>query len=426
MSNSLFSTLTKLKGNPRACVYTEPLWGLSMNLCIPYASVYMLALGLSDTQVGFIATVNLLSQALFAFFSGPISDKMGRRKSTALFDVLAWSVPALFWWRAEGFWFFLTAAILNGMNGVTQNTWSCLLIEDADKKQVTHIFSLVTVSAQCSAFFAPISAILIAKLTLVPAIRILYLNGFILMTIKIIILYFLSKETKTGLMRMKETKGKNIFQIAGGYNDIIKMIFHSRGMIFALVITALAGVVGTVNGTFWQIIATRKLLVPDTMLPVFYILKSLLAIFFLFFVTPRLTHGLLKFPLILGFLCYLAGQSILVLVPVEGLLKYPLLCISLAFDGFGFGSLFMLSESLMALHVNPNERARALAIRHLFVMLATSPFGWIGGFLSDISKNLPFVLNLFILTTGLTITLLYYKLHKDHSAELHKDEIKEG
>ena len=66
-NNQLIRTLFDLEGNPRACVYTEPLWGLSMNLCIPYASVYMLALGLSDVQVGMISSIYMFFQMIFAF-----------------------------------------------------------------------------------------------------------------------------------------------------------------------------------------------------------------------------------------------------------------------------------------------------------------------------------------------------------------------
>ncbi len=36
--HTLLRTLFELRGNPRACVYTEPMWGLSMNLCLPYAN----------------------------------------------------------------------------------------------------------------------------------------------------------------------------------------------------------------------------------------------------------------------------------------------------------------------------------------------------------------------------------------------------
>jgi len=415
--DSLLSTLTHLKENPRACVYTEPLWGLSMNLCMPYLSVYMLALGLNDTQIGFLVTINVLIQMVFSFLSGPITDKMGRRKATALFDILGWCIPALVWWRAEGFWFFLVAAIINGSNGVTVNSWACLLIEDAEKKKITRIFSLVMAFGQLSAVFAPISSVLISRLTLVPAIRILFINAFILMAVKVVILYFTSKETNIGKMRIIETKGKNIFQLAGGYGDVIKIIFKSRGTIFAIIIAGFCWTVGTLNNTFWQIIANKKLLVPEAVLPLFNVFRSGLAIIFLFFVIPRFLHGLLKVPLVLAFLSYFIGQLLLILIPADGMLIYPLLCLSLVFDGFGLGALTMLSESIIAIHVNPNERARIMALRYMYMMIVSAPFGWIGGMLSDISRNLPFVLNLVILAIGLIITLIYYRKENDHSAE---------
>jgi MFS family permease len=379
-----------------------------MNLCIPFASVYMIALGMNDIQVGFIATVYMLSQVVFAFFSGPITDKIGRRKATAVFDFFAWSVPSLIWCRAQGFWYFFVAALFNGMMKVTTNSWDCLLVEDAEKSQITKIYSLVIICGQLSAFFAPISSILVSRLTLVPAIRILYLNALIVMTAKIVILFLASRETGTGVVRLRETKGKNIFQLAGGYGGVLKIIAHSRGTIFSLIITALVGAVGMINTTFWQVIVSKKLLVPDPLLPIFPVLKSVIAIFFLFFVVPRLTRGLLRVPLLLGFACYFTGQAILILVPSEGPLKYIFLCVSLIFDGFGFGTLAMLAESLVALHVNTAERARVMAIQHMIIMAATSPFGWIGGFLSDISRNLPFVLNLCLLAIGFLVTFIYY------------------
>ena len=417
MKDTLFTTLIHLKGNPRACVYTEPLWGLSMNLCLPYLSVYMLALGLNDSRIGFITTICMLSQFVFSFFSGPITDKIGRRWATAIFDVLAWCIPSLIWWRAENFWFFLIAALINGSNGVTANSWSCLLIEDAEKKQITRIFSLTTAFGQLSAVFAPITAILISRLTLVPAIRILFLNGFILMVLKIIILLIASRETGIGKRRMEETRGKNIFQLAGGYGDVVKMVIKSRGMIFSIIIAAFAWIVGTINGTFWQIIVNKKLLVPEAQLPFFNIFKSVLAIIFLFFVIPKLLKGILKLPLIFAFSSYFIGQFLLIMIPAEGVVKYPLILLSLVFDGFAVGALLMLGESLINIHVNPNERAGILAIRFMFIMLVTAPFGWIGGMLSDISRNLPFILNLAVLFTGIVITLIYYRKGSDHSAE---------
>jgi MFS family permease len=147
------------------------------------------------------------------------------------------------------------------------------------------------------------------------------------------------------------------------------------------------------------------------------IFRSFLAIIFLFFVIPKLSRGILKLPLLLGFAVYCAGQFLLITVPAEGMLKYPLLCLSLVFDGFGLGILSMLIESLIAFNVKPEERARIMAIRFMIILAASAPFGWIGGILSDISRNLPFVLNIVILFTGFVVTFVYYTRHNDHSAE---------
>jgi len=401
--------LTSLNRNSRACVYTEPLWGLSLNLCIPYASVYMLAVGLNDFQVGIIATIYMVSQVVFAFLSGPVTDKLGRRKATAIFDFFAWCIPCIIWWRAEGFWFFVVSALFNGAMQIPANAWDCLLIEDAKKNQITGINSLIVAAVQLSVFFAPISAILFSRLTLVPAIRILYLNAFVVMTLKITLLFIFSRETEIGLIRLEETRGKSIFSLAAGYGDVLKIIGKSHGMIFALIITALVGIVGLINTTFWQVIVTKKLLVPDAFLPFFPVLKSINVMILFFLVAPHLTKELLKLPLLTGFACYFIGQLLLILTPAQSPVKYIILCISLIFDSFGYSYLFMLAKSLISLYMNITERARIQAIMNLIVMAATAPFGWIGGMLSSISRTLPFILNLCLLTVGFCITVLYYK-----------------
>jgi MFS family permease len=171
------------------------------------------------------------------------------------------------------------------------------------------------------------------------------------------------------------------------------------------------------NSTFWQVIVSVKLQVPDTLLPILPMIKSLVAIFFLFVVMPRFSKGLLKLPLVVGFGCYLLGQCLLILVPVHSVLKYPLLAVSLTFDGFGYGTLNTLAESLVALHVDKAERARVMALQHMIIMACTAPFGYIGGWLSGMDKNLPFALDIFLLALGLSVTLIYYKIHPSLPAE---------
>jgi MFS family permease len=405
----LFRTLIELRGNPRACVYTEPMWGLSMNLCLPYASVYMLAFGMSDIQVGIVTSIYMFSQMVFAFLSGVIVDKLGRRLSTLIFDFLAWSLPCLIWASSQGFWFFVVAALLNGTMKVPTVSCDCLLVEDAPKDKITQIYSWVIIFGNMSALFAPISSVLVSKLTLIPAIRILYINAFIVMTAKLLILYKFSTETAVGKIKREASKTKSFVEMLSGYKGAVRKILASRGTIFAIIISVLVEIVTMIGMTFWQIIASRRIGVPDILLPIFPMVRSILSIFLFFTIISRIKQSKLKWPLYGGFLSAIIGSVLLISISNAGVLGYIVLTISLLFESLGSAVLNTLRESLVAIHVDPVERSGIMALLQTVVMLISVPFGYIGGLLSDISKLLPFVLCIALLLLGVLATFLFYR-----------------
>lgn len=411
--NPLLRSLLSLRGNGRACVYTEPMWGLSMMLVLPYTSVFMLALGVHDEQIGLLATISMLSQVVFGLLSGVITDKLGRRLTTAVFDLVAWSIPCLIWAVAQNFWYFLVASVINGAWQVTQNSWDCLLVEDVDRGEITKVYSLIKVAAEFSALFAPIAAVLVAQFGLVPAVRILYVNAFVIMTAKIVILYRWSSETEVGRVRLEATRGVSMWRLLAGYRGVLGLIVRSKGTIFSLVIAAIVGAVSLVNGTFWQVVINQHLGVPDPLLPFFPMVRSLLSVLFFFTVIPALTHGKhLKWPTLWGFAAYLCGQALLVLIPAPAgtavWSTYALLGGCLVLDAFGAGILYMLAESLVALHVDRHERSRVMAIQRTCVMLVTSPFGWISGWLSGMDRTWPFILTSALLALGVLVTARFW------------------
>lgn len=409
IKHPLLRTLFELRGNPRACVYTEPMWGLSMNLCLPYASIYMLTLGMSDVEVGIVTSIYMFSQMICAFLSGAIVDKLGRRMSTMVFDFLAWSVPCLIWAFSQGFWFFVVAALLNGMMKITTVSWDCLLVEDAPKDKITHIYSWVMISGNLSALFAPISSILVSQLTLVPAIRILYINAFVIMTIKLIILYKFSTETAVGKIRRKETHNLSVGQMLSGYKSAFHKIIVSKGTKFAIVISILVEIVAMLGMTFWQIIASRRIGISNTLLPIFPMARSILSIFLFFTVITHIKQSKLKWPLIGGFLSTIISCTLLISITKIGVWGYIILSVSLIFEALGVAVLSTLRESLVAIHVDPSERSGIMALLQTTVMLVSVPFGFIGGVLSDISKVLPFVLSIVLLLLGILATMIFYR-----------------
>ncbi|NLK88324.1 MAG: MFS transporter [Clostridiaceae bacterium] len=409
MKHPLLRTLFELRGNPRACVYTEPMWGLSINLCLPYATVYMLTFGMGDVQVGIVTSIYMFSQMIFAFLSGAIIDKMGRRRSTAIFDFLAWSVPCLIWAFSQGFWFFVVAALFNGMMKITTVSWDCLLVEDAPKDKITHIYSWVIIAGNMSALFAPISSVLVAKLTMAPAIRILYINAFIVMTAKILILNRFSTETAVGKIRREETRSKSWSEMLSGYKSALYKIRGSQGTIFAIIISILVEIVAMLGMTFWQIIASRRIGVPDTLLPIFPMVRSVLAIVLFFTVISRIRQAKLKWPLYGGFVSLIISGLLLISITNTDVWGYVVLSVSLIFDALGGAVLGTLRESLVAIHVDPVERSGIMAILQTTVMMVSVPFGYIGGLLSDISRVLPFVLTIVLLMLGILATTVFYR-----------------
>lgn len=413
LKHKLLQTLFELRGNPRACVYTEPMWGLSMSLCLPYASVYMLAFGISDIQVGIVTSIYMFSQMIFAFLSGAIIDKMGRRKSTMVFDFLAWSLPCIIWAFSQGFWFFVVAAMLNGLMKITTVSWDCLLVEDAPKDKITHIYSLVIICSNMSALFAPISSILVARLTLVPAIRILYINAFIVMTIKLLILYKFSTETAVGKIRQEATRNLSWGEILTGYKSALRKIVASRGTKFAIVISILVEIVGMIGMTFWQIIASRRIGIPDTLLPIFPMVKSILSIILFFTVIAHIKQDKLKWPLYGGFISSIISCLLLISISNTGIWGYAIVSVSMIFEALGVAVLGTLRESLVAIHVDPDERSGIMALLQTTVMLVSVPFGFIAGLLSDISRILPFILSIALLLLGILATAIFYYYSSD-------------
>jgi len=82
----------------------------------------MLALGLTDGQIGFLLSLNLAFQILGALLGGAITDKLGRRKTTFIFDIVSWSIPTLLWAIAQDFRYFVVAAVINLKSESNGNT----------------------------------------------------------------------------------------------------------------------------------------------------------------------------------------------------------------------------------------------------------------------------------------------------------------
>lgn len=412
--NPLIHTLIHLKGNPRACVYTEPLWGIPANLYGPYVSVYMLALGVSDAQIGIIASINIISQILFAFLGGVITDKLGRKKTTLIFDLIAWSIPCLIWAFSQNFYYFAIAALINGVMRVTANSWVCLLVEDCDKNKIVTIYTWVYISGLGAAFFAPITGLFVGMYDLIPTIRAVYIFAFVMMTAKFLILNKYATETAQGKIRLEQTQHVSVFKMFHGYHGVIKQIFKTPETLMTLTLMVIMSIVNLINNTFWAVIATEQLNVENKSLGIFSFVKSVVMLLFFFLIIPKINAMRFKKPLILGFSIFVISQTVLIFTPEKG---YLILVVSIILEACSLSLINPLLESLQVVMVDPHERARIIAVLFVIVLSLTSPFGWIAGILSGMDKRFPFILNLVLLCIGAVVTILVSHRSTKHEVE---------
>ncbi len=294
---------------PAACIFTEPLWGIPYNLYIPYVSVYMLAFGLTDSQIGLIASIGFFFQIITALLSGALTDKFGRKKTTLIYDILAWSVPTLIWAVAQNFYYFVAAAIINSFWRVTMNSWTCLMVEDAEPEHLVDMYAWVYISGQMAVFFAPIAGLFIATYSLIPTMRGLFLLACVLMTLKFFVLNAYVKETAVGSVRMQESRHQSLFSVLNGYPAVLKQILRTPATLYTLGIMLALSICNVISGNFWAIIVTQKLKIPASDLSLYPFARSALMMLFFFIIQPRIKEMHFKTPMIIGFTCYILAYS---------------------------------------------------------------------------------------------------------------------
>ncbi|MBQ3222319.1 MAG: MFS transporter [Clostridia bacterium] len=188
-----------LRGNAKACVWTEWMWAVPNTLYAAYATLYMQELGLSLAEIGLVSSLGLVVQIVASLLSGVIADKMGRRLTTFVFDMISWGIPVFLWSVAQSFEWFVAAAMCNGLWRITGVTFGLLSVEDAPQEELVHIFSLSELMSLFSAFFAPVSKVCVDIWGVVPTMRVIYAIACTLMVSSLLSSFSLRRRRRWAL-----------------------------------------------------------------------------------------------------------------------------------------------------------------------------------------------------------------------------------
>ena len=383
----LIQVLGRNKGNPRTLVLIEPLWGIPYNLIAPFATLYMYTQGVTDVQIGLILSITMVVQVCFSFFAGILADKLGRKTTTMMGDFIGWGLACLVWAASQNFWLFLLAALLNCFEQINQTAWYCLLIEDADQRDLVGLYTWINIGGLVAIFFAPISGMLVSANSVVPVVRVLYLLFALTMMTKCFITYKFCHETRQGQVRKAETKGVSPFRMLGEYRQLIPMLLKNRAVVKAVAVSVLLYIANVVNTNFFSLYVTQRLGLSDNYLALFPILNAGVMLVFMVGIQHKLNALKFRAPLWVGLALYAVGALVLLLSPVGGLgfVLLNVFCTAVA------ASLVNpRKDALLQLNLDPQERARLNALIMASTVALSSPFGYLAGWLSSIDRRLPF------------------------------------
>ncbi len=410
--HSLIYTLKHLRGNARGCVLTEPLWGIPFNLYSPYVSIYMLSFGLNDVNIGLITSVGLFFQVFWTLMSGAITDKLGRKRATLIFDTISWSVPTLIWAVARNPTYFFVAAIVNAVWRVTHNSWNCLMVEDTDPRLLVDIYSWIYIAGLLAAFVSPLTGVLMARFGLVSTMRGLYLLAFVMMTAKFVLTNAMVTETEQGVARMAETAHQGLFDVVRESPEVLRQILRSPATLYMAGLMMILTASWTIRGTFWSILVSQEILIPDAHLALYPFARSITMLLFFFFAMPRLQRLAHLTPMGewllmgIGLVTFIVSQVVLVSVPVGG---YGLLLVATILEGAGIPLTGTVLDKLTVVTVDPKERARIMALVNVIVLIGVSPVGWLAGQLSAVNRRLPFMLVIALFALAAVVVYLAHR-----------------
>ena len=398
----LVQTFRELKGNPKWSICTEPLWFIPYSLFVPFQTLYMRKLGLSSVEIGTTVTVGFILQMFFALIGGVITDKMGRRKATVIFDTLGWTVPCLIWAFSQNFWWFLAAAAVNAAFQITNTSWNCLFIEDCPPKHITNAFTLIQMCGMLSVFFSPLAVILVGKYDVVPVMRWLYFIAAISMLAKFLLLYYFGGETKVGKKRMEETKNLSYFSMMKGYGTVFLTMIKSGKMRLVVYLMALTNIIQIATTNFFSLYVTEKIHLSDELVAVFPVIRTLVMLAFVIGLQNLFQKLRMKVSFLVGFFMYIASHLLLLLTPEKNLLLvmgYTIL------EAAAYAVIIPRKDALMAHYVEQKERSRIYALYNVLMIGISVPFGSLIGWMFELNPSFPFLFNIALFGLCIFLTL---------------------
>ncbi len=409
--SNIVSSFKLLKGNTRTSVIFEPLWGIPFVLYNFYLSLYMKELGVTDRQIGYLISIGFIAGTFFSLLGGTITDRLGRKRTTLIFDFISWPVSMLIYFLSNSFWIFALATVTNSLGRIVGVSWNLMVVEDADNAQRVAAFNLLNIITISTGVLIPLGGILVNAYGVVEAERIFLLFAAISMALMIILRNHFYRETKIGQQILEENRKNPVKIHMRGLLQLKAAGVFKRSSAAAMaacvyILFNLYLPLGTLNSLYFAPYVTEVLHLDKSRISILGGAFSAVIFVIFVFLNPIISKFNTKINMIVGLVIQSAALLLLIAIP-EGSLVAALLCIILF--GVGFGLFRPFVDSLLAEVTEGKERAGIYSIVNTFTCLSTALVGFVSGSIYIFNPRLIYVGSMVILLVCVVILAVLLK-----------------
>jgi len=396
--------LADLPRNARYCIIFEPMWAVFNGMIFFYTPLYMKNLGISEIEMGIVNTAALFSAFFFFFIAAPITNKLGRKKTTLIFDLIAWGPPMLLWAFARSFWYFLAAGVVNTAVRVVFVSWNCLISEDTEADKRSKVYGIINVIGVISGIFTPVTGLFIAKYGTVATMRVLFVIGFASYVSMFFLRNALVTETRAGRVLIDKHSGFSLIQGLKSYVATLSYVFKNRYNILLSLIYIITNFISSLN--FFQVIYLKEQLkFSEIFISLAPAVNTVVYILLYVLVIPVL--GRFRECKVLGVsfsICTL-GALLFLFIPEKGFLVFLVaICI------LSVGNMLSLTyrDTAFMNNLGEHEKADAFSGIQTLTTFICIPSGYLAGYIYEINPKYPFIAIFTLFICAVVISMLMF------------------
>jgi len=329
-----------LSGNAAVCIGLFPLWSIPFTFYFFYLSLYMRASGVTDAQLGMLVFISSATSVAASFFSAPLVNRLGRRRSSFYFDLISSVLPCVLYAAGGSFPIAVIAMILANLNKIQGVGYYLLMTEDADNDQKVKVFNLSNIILLAAGLLIPLSSGIVRRYGVVRVERAFLVASAVLMTVLAFLRYFLTRETAAGMALMAQNRGRpaDLRSLVKPYRDSFEYLrTHPMALAAAAadILFYVYFIIGTNNSLYFTPFFGDALGIgaeSASILGAVYSAGTLLA---MFIINPLCRKRGVEKNAVTGAIISAAGAALFVFMPRGSAIALPVAAAAVSAIGFG-------------------------------------------------------------------------------------------